>query len=81
MRKVKNYIKVIFQHIITPVMHVQFTFTGSGIEIWIEIRTRDESNMLTNEPALSFLKMGRPRPLYIYFRSFSNKHQYNFATK
>lgn len=67
MRKVKNDIKVIFQHIITPVMHVQFTFTGSGIEIWIEIRTRDESNMLTIEPGLSFFKMGRPRPLLHLF--------------
>ena len=28
--------------------------------------------------ALCFLKkMGHPRPLSVYFRSFSNKHQYN----
>ena len=25
-----------------------------------------------------FLKNGYPRPLYVYFRSFSNKHQFNF---
>ena len=31
--------------------------------------------------SLFFLKKGHPRPLFrFYFRSFSNKHQYNFTT-
>ena len=46
---------------------------------WIRRKTRYHYNGLKNH-WIFFFKKGHPRPLFVYFRSFSNKHQYNFIT-
>ena len=64
---------VIFLNGSTPASFCLFSFFLS---------TNFTETLQTQRPWIDdfILKMGHPRPLFVYFRSFSNKLQYNFTT-